>query len=529
MTRRAPPWSGFIETTGDALILFEAAKRNLIPKITRRLVDKERSMIASGSVFVFDEQQSGIKRWTDGFYWSPSRILGNFLLYRETNRKGAAHGSKTKKRKRRQENGEDDEESEEEESLSRPKNVVVQGVDRSQERRLMGSLTNDNNLKFKKDGLMKKTFSMTIDGTTHHLISYYKIADVTAGRLRVPSTLPELASLDISPAFLDKANFRCPPKMEFDFDGQPRYRGESDEVLAQTGGDYLGLGFGSALPLRLTRATSNGHVKKTKGKEKALDVDELEDDDVEEDIKPLVVVAGPSRRTASRKRERSPTPPVTLKRAKVEAEATPPLRLAIPASNVAPAHIPPLPPPAVTNPTPTSSQPRISSNSLAVVAAAISEEMRPKQLQSASSSSALSPAPSIYLDYTTTPTIDTPTAYSPYAAGPSAAASSSSSNHRDPSWTLPLSSSSWTRHSLASYHTPFSSSSSAKLSASTSSLNAALVAPSLAHQRHPPQVQTPGHAHHLAETQSQTPYPHSGAREYRPHYAYDGTPLPPSS
>ncbi|CAO3597762.1 unnamed protein product [Absidia cylindrospora] len=25
----------------------------------------------------------GIKRWTDGLVWSPSRIFGNFLIYRE--------------------------------------------------------------------------------------------------------------------------------------------------------------------------------------------------------------------------------------------------------------------------------------------------------------------------------------------------------------------------------------------------------------------------------------------------------------
>lgn len=82
-----PPWSGWIETTGDALLILEAARRGLIPRVTRRLVDSERKMITSGSVFVFDEDESGIKRWTDGFVWSPSRILGNFLVrdhYRST-------------------------------------------------------------------------------------------------------------------------------------------------------------------------------------------------------------------------------------------------------------------------------------------------------------------------------------------------------------------------------------------------------------------------------------------------------------
>src|SRR5277367_5693545 len=86
-----PPWQGWIETTGDALLILEAARRGLIPRVTRRLVDAERKKITSGSVFVFDEDESGIKRWTDGFFWSPSRILGNFLLYRETDKRGSGH------------------------------------------------------------------------------------------------------------------------------------------------------------------------------------------------------------------------------------------------------------------------------------------------------------------------------------------------------------------------------------------------------------------------------------------------------
>lgn len=60
------------------------------------------------------------------------------------------------------------------------------------------------------------------------MISYYKIEDVENGRLRCPSSLPELASLDISPEYLDKTHFRNPPKVEIGVDGLPRYRGEAD-------------------------------------------------------------------------------------------------------------------------------------------------------------------------------------------------------------------------------------------------------------------------------------------------------------
>ncbi|KDR73045.1 hypothetical protein GALMADRAFT_746376 [Galerina marginata CBS 339.88] len=221
-----PPWSGWIETTGDALLILEAARRGLIPRVTRRLIDSERRMITSGSVFVFDEDESGIKRWTDGFFWSPSRILGNFLLYRETDKRGAGHRSA---RADPEPNETADGTRTDAQSLSRPRtDGVGLGVDKQRERNLVGSLT--NSYKFKPDGLMKKTFSVTINGVAQHLISYYKIEDVENGRLRSPSSLPELASLDISPEYLDKTHFRNPPKVEIGVDGVPRYRGEADDI-----------------------------------------------------------------------------------------------------------------------------------------------------------------------------------------------------------------------------------------------------------------------------------------------------------
>lgn len=76
----------------------------------------------------------------------------------------------------------------------------------------------------------RQTFSLTIGGVAQHLISYYKIEDVEQGRLRSPSSLPELASLTISPEYLDKTHFRNPPKVEIGVDGIPRYRGEADDV-----------------------------------------------------------------------------------------------------------------------------------------------------------------------------------------------------------------------------------------------------------------------------------------------------------
>ena len=127
--------------------------------------------------------------------------------------------------------------------------ALTHGLDKHRERLLLGSLTNSH--KFKVDGMIKKvwhdcgqlvktcadyykTFSLTIAGVSQHLISYYRVEDVENGRLRSPSSLPELATLEISPEYLDKTHFRQPPRVEYGPDGVPRYRGEADDPDLET-------------------------------------------------------------------------------------------------------------------------------------------------------------------------------------------------------------------------------------------------------------------------------------------------------
>jgi len=112
-------------------------------------------MITSGSVFVFDEDESGIKRWTDGFFWSPSRILGNFLLYRETDKRGSTHRSARGESELNDGITYADGTRMEGQQLSRSRaDGMGVNVDKQRERTLVGSLT--NSYKFKPDGLMKK-------------------------------------------------------------------------------------------------------------------------------------------------------------------------------------------------------------------------------------------------------------------------------------------------------------------------------------------------------------------------------------
>ncbi|KAH9930618.1 Gti1/Pac2 family-domain-containing protein [Fomitopsis serialis] len=70
----------------DAHMLFEAVRLGLIKRVQRRLNDAERSsFIQSGAVFVWEEseEETGLKRWTDGRIWSQSRMREPYLFYDE--------------------------------------------------------------------------------------------------------------------------------------------------------------------------------------------------------------------------------------------------------------------------------------------------------------------------------------------------------------------------------------------------------------------------------------------------------------
>lgn len=75
------PYLGLVDNTVQAMRLVYAARQGVIPRTIRRLnIQERKTMLFSGAVFVFGEEESGMKRWTDGRLWSPSRISGNFLV-----------------------------------------------------------------------------------------------------------------------------------------------------------------------------------------------------------------------------------------------------------------------------------------------------------------------------------------------------------------------------------------------------------------------------------------------------------------
>ncbi|KAI8623091.1 Gti1/Pac2 family-domain-containing protein [Xylariaceae sp. FL1651] len=160
-------YHGFVRTPADAIKLFEACRLGLLPRVQRRLSEKERQSIRSGSVFVWDEREAGMRRWTDGKSWSASRVSGSFLTYREMEgKRGSGFGSSRRNSARSPDSG----------------RLSDEDPDGEPE-----------GYRYKADGLMKQSFSITTSQGQHlHLISYYSRPHPGAPDLPQPSTDPQL-------------------------------------------------------------------------------------------------------------------------------------------------------------------------------------------------------------------------------------------------------------------------------------------------------------------------------------------------
>lgn len=232
---------GLVENTLDALRIFQMCRDGRLNRVRRRLHERERRLIRSGSVFVFDEEESGIKRWTDGRLWSPSRILGNFLIYRELEKKENTSSKPNLKRPHSQiqqhqeqvqhgkmlrilpkaaesldllwgipktRHAEDEYETDlginpqtllsSQSSTHLKVPVTPPDIDPTsgESLRVLKSKKLSNNHKgryvFKSDGLIKKTISIQLEGHTHHLVAYYSLEDFCRGHLQLNQALESI-------------------------------------------------------------------------------------------------------------------------------------------------------------------------------------------------------------------------------------------------------------------------------------------------------------------------------------------------
>ncbi|RIA89534.1 Gti1/Pac2 family-domain-containing protein [Glomus cerebriforme] len=160
-----------IETLNDALVIFEACRQGILHRTTRRLLEKEKEELCGGKVYVFDEAESGIKRWTDGRLWGPSRIIKDFLVYHEL-----ATRDLTVKRH---------------EPLDEllQKRIATEGLKVYQ--------SSKGTFLLRKEGLLKKTISIKFNGTYQHMVIYEDVVikDFSPERLLPPQAFEELRYL----------------------------------------------------------------------------------------------------------------------------------------------------------------------------------------------------------------------------------------------------------------------------------------------------------------------------------------------
>ncbi|PBP23586.1 cAMP-independent regulatory protein pac2 [Diplocarpon rosae] len=168
---------GHVRSPADAIKLFEACRLGLLPRVQRRLSEKERQSIKSGSVFVWDEREAGMRRWTDGKSWSASRVSGSFLTYREM--EGKRGGGQFVPPPIRRPNGK----------------TPDSGRGSDEDLDLDGE--GPDGYRYKPDGLMKQSFSITTSTGQHlHLISYYSRPHPGVPDLPTPTTDPQLRHIN---------------------------------------------------------------------------------------------------------------------------------------------------------------------------------------------------------------------------------------------------------------------------------------------------------------------------------------------
>lgn len=73
---------------------------------------------------------------------------------------------------------------------------------------LVGSLIDSYG--FKEDGFVKKTISVTVGSVSHHLISYYTVADVMDNKFATPSKDPRFQHITPRPDLVTKQGFWAP-------------------------------------------------------------------------------------------------------------------------------------------------------------------------------------------------------------------------------------------------------------------------------------------------------------------------------
>jgi hypothetical protein len=141
--------------------------------------------------------------------------------------------------------------------------------DKDLERSLIGSLVDSYG--FRPDGLVKKTMSISINGISHHMVSYYKVEEVKKSMLSRPLSDPRLQGISVRPELYLKQNFRAPVEEteHYAIDGQMNahpqmmYSMPSGAYAVRPGQYFGGQQYQSMYAMPTTTASPYGSVAGT--------------------------------------------------------------------------------------------------------------------------------------------------------------------------------------------------------------------------------------------------------------------------
>lgn len=185
-------YMGLVRNPADATLIFEACRQGKLPRIQRRLSDRERNAIRSGSIFVWDEKEAGMRRWTDGKSWSASRVAGSFLTYREMEGKRAVTDLPHQSGRGPGHSGDDSDDNHD--PHDNQKYEMTESY------------------KYKVDGLIKQSFSITTsEDQKLHLISYYGRTFPNNVHLRPPTQDPALMHIQIPRGLYPESTLEMTP------------------------------------------------------------------------------------------------------------------------------------------------------------------------------------------------------------------------------------------------------------------------------------------------------------------------------
>ena len=180
MASNMETYYGQVSSTRDAILIFEACRLGLLTRVQRRLSDQERKQIRSGSIYVWEEGEAGMQRWTDSKIWGPSRVSGPFLMYREMETRSPGSGGV-------------------------PSTAAVASSSSNPASGHRGALseTGVNLERFLEvpGGLVKQSYSQTITstGSRLHLICYYSSVASALHVLTQPTQDPVFSHIVIPP------------------------------------------------------------------------------------------------------------------------------------------------------------------------------------------------------------------------------------------------------------------------------------------------------------------------------------------